>query len=103
MDSAIAKLHMLSPITLGISNINNIEAVNVFPNPSRDIVNITGLTSSDKVSLYDMLGRSADMNWIVTHDGMNTFRYGNVPSGAYILIVTDAQGNIKSRTPVRKM
>ena len=103
MDSAIAKLHMLSPITLSITNVNNNEAVQVFPNPSRDIVNISGLAASDKVSLYDMLGRSAEMNWTVTHDGMNTFRYGNVPSGAYILIVTDAQGNIRSRTPVRKM
>ncbi len=103
LDSAIAKTHLVSPGTLGITNINNGGDVNVYPNPSKDIVNISGLTATDKVTLYDMMGRVVELNWNVTHDGMNTFRYGNIPSGAYLLVVTGNDGNLKSRTPVRKM
>jgi len=103
-DSAIKALHQTTnPITLGITNANNNDVVKVYPNPSKDIINITGLNETDKVSLYDMLGRVVNLNWTVAYDGMNTFRYGNVPSGAYILLVSDEQGNVKSRTPVRKM
>jgi hypothetical protein len=49
-----------------------------------------------------MMGRVTDQNWAVGHDGTNTFRYNNVPSGAYILSVTDADGKIKARVPLRK-
>ncbi len=62
MDSALTKLHMLSPISLGITNVNNNEEVKVYPNPSKDVVNITGLTATDNVTLYDMLGRVVGLN-----------------------------------------
>lgn len=103
MDSAIAKLHQVSPITLGVSNINAASEVRVYPNPSRDMVNITGLNTTDHIALYDMMGRVVEQNWSVTKTGTNTFHYGNIPVGAYILMVTDADGNVKSRTPIRKM
>jgi Secretion system C-terminal sorting domain len=103
-DSAIAHTMLTYPSgTLGtISNVNNVAEVKVYPNPSKDQITITGLTATDHVALYDMMGRSADQNWSVTHDGNSTFRYNNVPAGAYVVVVTDAGGNIKSRVPVRK-
>jgi len=103
MDSAIARLHQVSSLPLSISNVNNNPVVNVYPNPSRDILNITGLNATDKVTLYDMMGRVVEQDWVVTRAGMNTFRYGNVPAGAYLVVVTDSNGNIRDRTPVRKM
>jgi hypothetical protein len=103
-DSAIAHLSQIPvpPSTLNVINVNEKSEVKVFPNPSRDQINVTGLVATDRIALYDMMGRSADQTWTVAHDGMNTFRYNNVPAGSYVVVVTDASGNIKSRVPVRK-
>jgi hypothetical protein len=102
-DSAIvhSKIAPAATTPTGIKNMNS-TAVKVYPNPSKDYVSITGLTTSDHITLYDMMGRVTDQNWAVGHDGTNTFRYNNVPSGAYILSVTDADGKIKARVPLRK-
>ncbi len=104
-DSAIAFLNRVPPpppSTLSVTNVNEKADIKVYPNPSKDQISITGLTSTDHVALYDMMGRSADQNWAVTHDGTSTFRYSNVPVGSYVVVITDAGGNIKSRVLVRK-
>ncbi len=103
-DSAIAHTILTYPaVTLGtISNVNSVADVRVYPNPSKDQITITGLAATDRVALYDMVGRSAGQDWVVSQDGASTFRYNNVPTGAYVVVVTDSSGNIKSRVPVRK-
>lgn len=102
-DSALTYLNT-PPLhgTLAVTNVNNAE-IAVYPNPSRDAVSVTGLASTDRIMLYDMMGRQASQNWNVTHEGTNTFRYNDLPTGAYILIVTDAQGQMKTRVPIRKL
>jgi Secretion system C-terminal sorting domain len=104
LDSAVKNLKMTAPHipTTAINNVNSTTAINVYPNPSRDIITITGLTTTDHLSLYDMMGREVTQNWNVTSNGTNTFHYNNLPAGAYILSVTDANGNVKARVSVRK-
>lgn len=102
-DSANARLHKISAITLGVKDANAKAAVRVYPNPSKDIVNVEGLEATDHVALYDMVGRQFNQNWKVAHEGTNIFQYGNVPVGNYLLVVTDANGNVKARMQVRKM
>ncbi len=88
-------------VTLGINNVNNAADIKVYPNPSKDIFYVSGLSLSDHLSLYDMMGRNC-CNLIVKTEGTNTFSYNDLPTGAYILIVSDAGGNVKTRVPVRK-
>jgi len=89
--------------TTGISNINEGKSVNVYPNPSGDVINITNLDVADQVILIDMMGKATPQNWIINNQPVNTFSLRNVPTGSYILLIQDAGGNMKARVPVRKM
>ncbi len=103
VDSAIAHSGLpVSSSTLAIKNVNSQADVRVYPNPSKDMVNITNLAATDHLSLIDMMGRNIAQGWAVANNGTNTFHYSNVPTGAYIILVTDASGNVKARVPVRK-
>ena len=88
-----------SASSLGIININNSAAINVYPNPSKDIITVTGLTATDQLALYDMMGRAMPLN----KTGSNVFSLSKLPAGAYILIVKDPNGAIRSRVPIRKL
>jgi len=104
VDSALkATAYTATTGALAINNVNTVAGINVYPNPSKDIINVTGLNNTDHLSLYDMMGRQVNQNWVVSGNGTNTFHYSNIPPGAYILVVTDADGNVRARTPVRKM
>ena len=108
VDSAVAHGGLATGSTgttpsLNIKNINTVADVKVYPNPSKDIINVSGLTAGDHVTLYDMVGRNMGQNWTVGSQKVNSFSYSNVPSGAYLLIVSDATGNVKARVSVRKM
>ncbi len=91
------------PSGLGVNNINTTSEVKVYPNPSKNVINITGLNKTDQISIYDMMGRQVNQQWPVNHEGVNTFSMNNMATGAYILIVQDANGDIKARVPVRKL
>ncbi len=109
VDSAIVASHKIDTVvpppvsTLGIRNVNNASEVKVYPNPSKNVINITGLNSNDHISVYDMMGRPANQNWTVNSQGLNTFSMNNIATGAYIIVVQDANGDIKARVPVRKL
>jgi len=88
--------------TTGIKNIteNNIK---VYPNPAKDQLSVTNLYATDHVQLFDMMGREMQVNLGMAHDGNNTFSISGLPSGQYLLQVSDKQGNVRSKTPVQKL
>ena len=96
-------MHANNTPSLAIEHINRAAEIRVFPNPSKDLVHIAGLTATDKVVLYDLAGRALNQNWTLTGQATTTFRYHNVSAGAYILVITDAEGNVKGRVPVTKL
>jgi hypothetical protein len=49
------------------------------------------------------MGHAMPQNWVVSQTGANTFSYGSIAAGTYVLVVTDAGGNVKSQVPVKKM
>jgi hypothetical protein len=106
VDSAIAhpsQPNTTTPPSLAIKNVNTVADVKVYPNPSKDMINVTGLTAGDNVTLYDMVGRNMGQDWVAGGQRINSFSYNNVPTGAYLLTVSDANGNVKARASVRKM
>ncbi len=104
-DSAIARLNRgysgTGTLSTGIHQVNT--DINVYPNPAKNLVNITGLNTTDHVSVYNMMGQTVINNQQATTQGLNTISLNNLPAGAYVLIVTDENGAIRSRVPVRKM
>ena len=110
VDSAINDLHVTydtthitTPPILEIKNTNKLSEVNVYPNPSKDRINITGLNATDHISVYNMMGQMIITDWLVRKDGTNTFSVNNIATGNYIIVVNDLNGGIKARIPVRKM
>lgn len=106
VDSAIKQLvdtvtHV--PVTpTAVNNINENTVVKVYPNPTHDMINITNLEATDKVIIYDMMGKAINANWMIINSPLNTFSLQNIAKGNYILIVNDANGSLKARVPIRK-
>ncbi|MCW3122520.1 MAG: hypothetical protein JWQ38_2012 [Flavipsychrobacter sp.] len=110
VDSAINDQHVtyvttppVIPPILEIKNTNSLNEVNVYPNPSKEIVNITGLNTTDQISLYNMMGQMVTDDWRVKKEGTNTFPMNGVATGNYIIVVHDLNGAVKARIPVRKL
>jgi len=105
LDSAIAYYKTTTTTgtgTLGIQNVNNTNEIKAYPNPARNIVNITGLEAADQITVYDMMGRATAQTRAVALPGKTTISLTNLPAGAYIIAVSDANGNTRARVPVQK-
>ncbi|MBA3828110.1 MAG: T9SS type A sorting domain-containing protein [Taibaiella sp.] len=76
--------------------------VNAYPNPFNNELTIANLESTDKLTLYDVMGKAITQNWIAGN-GTNIFHTGNLPAGVYILVVTDKSGTAVSRMPLQKL
>jgi Secretion system C-terminal sorting domain len=96
VDSAIAHYNAPSTHTLGIQNVNATADINVFPNPATNLVNVTGLLATDKLTVYDLMGRE------VLQPQSGRFSVSSLPAGHYIIAVSDANGNVRSRTKLQK-
>jgi hypothetical protein len=102
LDSALKATAYTPTLPLAVNNVNA-QTINVFPNPAQNIINIDGLNADDHLVLYDMMGHQVNVSWSVNHSGLNAFPMNAVSAGNYILLVTDAQGKARLRTPVRKL
>jgi len=86
--------------TTAIKNVNT-QTITAYPNPVRNTLKVSGLATGDQVQLVDMMGNTVT-NWTAAANDLNTFGLENVSAGAYLLIVTDAQGATKARTHMMK-
>jgi hypothetical protein len=89
--------------SLGVKNVNNNEAIKVYPNPAKNIINVTGLNTGDQLTVYDAIGRKVAGAQATNGTGVSAVSMGNIAAGAYLLVVNDADGNVKARVPVRKL
>jgi len=92
---------MHSTGTTGLQNVNA-AGVKVYPNPAKDVVNIAGLSASDKVKLTDLTGREVG-TWQTRQNGAFTIEVGNLPAGLYMMQITNADGQPKMNTKVQKL
>lgn len=99
--SSASAAALVSGNTTKVVNVNA-GNIKVYPVPASNELNISGLLKTDRVIIFDMVGRAVNGNWAVRNDGTNTFAVNNLRTGNYIVVVSDADGNIKSRTPILK-
>jgi type IX secretion system substrate protein len=92
-----------NPGALGVQNVNANNNINVYPNPAKNVLNISGLGTGDQLSIYDMMGHRILQITAANASGVHTLSMNNIATGAYILVVSDASGNVRARVPVRKM
>ena len=86
-----------------ISNVNNTFAnIKAYPNPFRNEITVTNLTTSDQLHIYDMVGRLVSSGYTANTDGDNTFNISDLSSGMYILGIYDKNGLLKAKIPIHK-
>ncbi len=81
----------------------NKSTVRVFPNPTNELVNITGLSAGDNYTLSDIIGRPIMQSGAINSQSSQTISVATLPSGIYLLAVRDANGNVRSRVRLQKL
>lgn len=89
-------------VTTSVTELTQTEEVVVYPNPLANIINVSGLSAKDHIELYDMVGKSVFINWQPADKKVNTFTTHDIPSGRYILLIKDENGNTKAIRPIIK-
>ncbi len=98
----IADVEVVDTTTTYVKAINSRGSIKAYPNPAGEVLNVTGLTASDHVLLFDMMGRNVSQNWTVRDNKVNTFTMQDLPTGNYILMVKDEHGRTRANVPLRK-
>jgi hypothetical protein len=68
-----------------------IQGLQLFPNPTRDMITITNIKAGDRVSIFNLQGRLIHRQ--VAGSGQESLSVARLASGVYILQVTDAENN----------
>ena len=91
--TSIENFYIVVDNSLGIADIDDIDFLKVYPNPTRDILvlemNNAYVSSTAKIDLLDITGKSILHNKIVSFDQKNkiTLKTSTWAKGIYILII----------------
>jgi hypothetical protein len=90
-------------------NFDGMVKMNVFPNPTIDLVNIEVEFSKPieyYIALYDIGGRSVKMlkksELVAAGSHQHTVSLGNIPKGIYILAIRDNNGSMKIQRVIKQ-
>ncbi|UOE41943.1 T9SS type A sorting domain-containing protein [Chryseobacterium suipulveris] len=86
----------ISQVTLATDNTQVISNIQLYPNPTKDVLNVKGMNPAS-VQVYSMDGKMIPLSV----DG-NVINTKNLPAGSYVIQLTDKEGNITSRRFVKK-
>lgn len=81
---------------MGVSENENENEISIFPNPSADIIHLTGITN-ETISVYNSFGQI-----ILIAKATNTFDISVIPSGLYFVQLTGNSGQIIKTTKIIK-
>ena len=88
------------PRTLNVDDLyKTANAVKVYPNPVKDLVNITSLQTMDKVSVFNILGQEVLKKSLHSNEG--TLDFSKLPSGTYMVKVT-ADNEVKTLKVIKQ-
>ena len=82
--------------TMGVSDLAGRNAVKLFPNPTSDMLNISGIDVK-AVQVYSASGKLINVK--ATGNVVDT---RNLPTGTYIIRMTDVEGNVTLRKFIKK-
>jgi hypothetical protein len=85
------------------NNTGKASTLSVYPNPTKDLINISGLRQGGYVNVYDFYGRSMLQKQMPGGQPVSTVSIGNLPTGIYMLVIKDSNGITLLRTTVQKM
>jgi hypothetical protein len=82
------------------SAINEIETVNfkIYPNPAKDLINISGITEFDNVQIWDLFGRMVEtLRATSLQDGVQTIDISTLPKGIYLVKIYTDKGSVVNK------
>ncbi|MDO5655941.1 MAG: GEVED domain-containing protein [Flavobacteriaceae bacterium] len=81
---------------MAVDDINAVAKVSMYPNPTKDVLNISGMDIKD-VQVFDASGRM-----IQVKVNQNVVDVRNLSTGTYIIKLTDMEGKVVLRKFIRK-
>lgn len=81
---------------LAVNNVYTAPAYHLFPNPGTEVITVSGLQQSDKVSIVDLSGRAVSEVWEIKNNGSQTFDIKQLAAGSYLLQVISAANTGKT-------
>lgn len=90
-------------LTLQSAMVNGGAGIAVYPNPAKDLVNISGLAAGEQVAVYDLTGRLMIQSNVGTTRALNTYSISSLVPGMYMLVVRDSGGHTLERVPLQKL
>jgi len=85
-----------------VPQVNNTkQEIIAHPNPFNDAIMISNMTATDRVCIYDMMGRKVFFA-TANKEGENSFDVKNILPGAYIIKIMDKSGSVKAKIPLQK-
>ena len=88
--------------TDGVERIAVSNGVAAYPNPFSGQVVVTGVEKTDKVEMYDVLGRLVNGTWEAGADNRRSFTTSGISSGIYLLKVSGEFGGLKATLKIVK-
>ena len=86
---------------LSVDDVNGLESVKLFPNPSQGNVTITNARNLETVEIYNILGRLVRRISVV-QDTRLDLDLSNLSKGMYLVKITDLNANSKSQKLILK-
>jgi hypothetical protein len=84
-------------------NENNTEIVNIYPNPSNDIINIATLSNSIiEIRIVDLQGRIVESSPIISGSTNLTYSVANLTNGYYFIELIDSNNSMSRATFIKK-
>jgi hypothetical protein len=87
--------------TLSVDEVNALSTgLELYPNPATNVVQLEATANMSKAVVYDLSGKavlSQELNGLV-----GTVDVSNLESGAYLMLIEDAEGNIASKKFTKK-
>jgi len=85
--------------TAAVNHIKISKKITIFPNPTTNNLTVTGLNPGDNVTLYNMMGAQVNIGTA----NNNNYSLSTIPTGTYIILIKDAQGNVRKKQTISKL
>jgi hypothetical protein len=97
---SVTTMDVLVNLCTGVDNISNVNGLNIYPNPARNILNVTGLENVKEVSLIDVTGKVVFNTVNLTETNL-TIDLTAISKGMYFLQIQTIT-NIESHKVIKR-
>lgn len=87
--------------TLGLEDKQELEGLQLFPNPVHNVLFVKNQATALKYTLYDLMGKKLETGTIPVLQG--EIRFLNYPAGTYLLYLEDTNGYLRKVKIIKEM